>query len=159
MMALNQQTEIRHQLDKKLQPLRPASAFVPPQRGWIRAIRRSLGLSSRQLAVRLQVSPQRIVSMEEAEVREGLTLRTLHRVARALDCTLVYAFVPNESLEAMVEKRALEIARRRLSNVSHTMALEDQSIPAHASDRQLKRLAADISENELRHLWDEPAPS
>lgn len=132
---------------------------MPPPRGWIRAIRRSLGLSSRQLAVRLQLSPQRITSMEEAEAREGLTLRTLHRVARALDCTLVYALVPNESLEAMVEKRALEIARRRLSNVLHTMALENQSVPVQKSDRQLKRLAADIAENELRHLWDEPAPS
>lgn len=43
-----------------------------------------------------------------------------------MDCTLVYALVPNSSLEAVVEARARKIATRELKLVAHTMRMEAQ---------------------------------
>ena len=51
----------------------------------------------------------------------------MRRAAEALDCTLVYALVPNEtSLENAVHARARKIALRDLGRVAHTMRLEAQ---------------------------------
>ena len=37
----------------------------------------------------------------------SITLKTFEKAARALNCTLVYALVPDESLETAVHKRAM----------------------------------------------------
>jgi predicted DNA-binding mobile mystery protein A len=154
-MSFDLKTEARQQLDKKLRRLQPASRWVSPPRGWIRAIRRSLGLSARQLAERLGVKPPRVLAIENAEVRGGLTLRTLAKVAQSLDCTLVYALVPNDSLEKSVQNRARRIARRRLATVDHTMSLEAQATSSTAQKRELDRLTEQIIRQELRHIWEE----
>lgn len=88
--------------------------------------------------------------MEKAEVSGGISLDTLRRVAKAMDCTLVYALVPNTSLETTVATRAEALARAALTGVSHTMALEDQQV---ASD--LQQQIADYIEDHIseRDLW------
>lgn len=70
-----------------------------PSNGWIRTVRESLGLSTTQTAKRLGVSQPRIIALERGEIKGSLTLQTLKKVARALDCTLVYALVPNQRFE------------------------------------------------------------
>lgn len=67
-----------------------------PASGWIRTIRESLGLSTTQTAERLGVSQPRIIALERGELKGSLTLQTIRKVATALDCTLVYALVPNQ---------------------------------------------------------------
>lgn len=69
------------------------------------------------------------VSALERNERDGAArLDTLRRAAAAMDCTLVYAFVPNSSLEDTRRQRAEQLARRQLSHVATTMALEDQAV-------------------------------
>jgi hypothetical protein len=46
-------------------------------------------------------------------VKGSIQLATLRRVAAALDCTLVYAFVPKKSLEETVRSRARNFIRGR----------------------------------------------
>ncbi|HEY1132044.1 MAG TPA: mobile mystery protein A [Roseateles sp.] len=118
----------RKRLDTKLAPFRALTTIDMPRTGWLRAIRQALGMSSRQLAERLGLASQSVDDMEKTEATGTIRLDTLRRAAAALDCTLVYALVPNQSLQAMVERRARALATAALDRVDQTMALEDQRV-------------------------------
>src|SRR4051794_24673568 len=96
----------RKHLDRRLAGLQPATEFARPPRGWIRAVREAVGMTAKQLAHKLGVSQPRVIAMENAEQRGAITLNSLNRVAEAFDCTLVYALVPNRTLDAFVRERA-----------------------------------------------------
>jgi predicted DNA-binding mobile mystery protein A len=138
----------RESLDDRLVPLRSADRHNPPARGWIRAIRDALGMSGDHLGKLLGVRRQSLADIELSEAKGTITLDTLRRAAAALDCTLVYALVPNTSLQATVETRARALAHTTLAATAHTMALEDQAVATtpkdiesyihdHISERQL----------------------
>src|SRR5580704_1116136 len=116
--------QCRSHLDKRFRELGPAALYITPVRGWIAAIRGALGMSTAQLAKRLGIKQPSVVAMEQSEVKGAIELATLRRVAEALDCTLIYALVPNRPLEATVRERARIFARRRLAPVEHAMMLE-----------------------------------
>lgn len=134
--------------------LKPSiSRFAPPPKGWLRAIRDALGMSGAQLGAKLGVSRQNIEQTEKSEVSGTIQLATLRKYAEALDATLVYALVPNSSLDAMVKQRAREIAIKALMRVSHTMRLEDQE----TNQSDLEARIDDYIRHELsdRDLWSE----
>jgi predicted DNA-binding mobile mystery protein A len=145
---------IRH-LDQRFRSLRSLSESPRPPKGWVRAVRDALGMTSAQLGRRLKVSQPRIVEIEQAEVSGSLTLHSLQRAAEALGCRLVYALVPEKPLADVIRKRAEEIADRRSSAVEHTMRLEDQAVSDKKAARDLRERM--IEELMLRpaRLWDE----
>jgi len=77
----------RKHLDKRLAQWQPISELACPPRGWIRAIRETIGMTAAQLADRLNVSQPRVFALEKSEVSGALTLETISRVAHALNCT------------------------------------------------------------------------
>lgn len=141
----------RQRLDARLEPLKPVDRYAVPPKGWVRAIRDALGMTGVQLAKRLSVSPQSAEALERSEATGSIKLDTLRRAAEALDCTLVYALVPNTSLEGAVHTRARKIAMRDLGRVAHTMKLEAQQ----TGDADLEARIEDyIRDNvTLRDLW------
>ena len=154
MRALDRATA-RKNLDKRLYPLMNRDAFPRPPRGWIRAIRESLGMTTAQLASRLRIAQPSAVGLEKAEADNAITLQSLERAARALDCTLVYALVPREPLDILVEERAREIARERLRTISHSMTLEDQRVEGEDEQAQLERLVQKLIDGPGSALWDQ----
>ena len=142
----------RRQLDQRFKGFPPVAVLTPPARGWIKALRTALGMSYRQLAERLGQHPATITGLERSEARGTIQLSTLRRLGEAMNCTLVYALVPNDALEAIVQRRARQVARKRLNAVSHTMRLEQQGVSADALESQLDIFAGDISP---RQLWDD----
>ena len=95
--------------------MKPEDRFDPPPKGWVRAIREALGMTGVQFARRLRVTPQSAEALEKSEANGTIQLKTLRRAAEALDCRLVYALVPNSSLEDNVAARAREWFRERLA--------------------------------------------
>lgn len=146
---------IRKQLDARFEKTNDVSPFPRPHTGWIRAIRSSLGMTAAQLAKRLGVSQPRVTVLEKDEVKRKLTLQTLEKTAVALNCTLVYALVPNSSLEKMVQERAEKIAESRLKTVGHSMNLEGQSVSADDENVHRRELIEKIILRESRHLWEQ----
>jgi predicted DNA-binding mobile mystery protein A len=142
----------RAALDGRFDELRPVVRFSPPHRGWIKAVRQALGMSTAQLARRLGVKQPSVIDLEESEARGTIQLATLRRAAEALDCTLVYALVPNQPLDSMVREQARLVARRRISAVEQTMRLEDQAARKKDVEARLDALAEDV---DPRSLWDE----
>jgi predicted DNA-binding mobile mystery protein A len=104
----------------------------------VRAIRDALGMSAADLGRLLGVSGPAVTSLERSEQDGTARLDTLGRAAAAMDCTLVYAFIPNQGLEQTVRKRAELVARRQLAAVRTTMALEDQAVDAGTSLLQIQ---------------------
>lgn len=141
----------RAHLDERLKEFRPASRFTPPVKGWIRAIREALGMTAEQLANRLGVKQPTLHELEQSEMKGSIELATLRRVAAALDCTLVYALVPRQTLEEMVRTRARSFSRRRLAPVEHSMLLEDQQVPGMAEE---ERVDAVLRETRPSKLWE-----
>jgi len=111
-------------------------------------------MTSAQLAKRVRVSQPGIIQMERAEQRGAITLETLERAARALDCTLVYALVPNTSLQDIVTKRAEKVAKERLATVNHTMRLEKQGVSKAALKDQYDRILDTLLRDSARKLWE-----
>jgi len=129
--------------------------LVAPPKGWIKALRESLGMTARQLAARMGVAPSRIPAIEKAEVTGATTLRTLRQAAAAMNCAFVYAFVPIEPLEEMLRDRAMQKARKDVSRVDHTMRLENQALLKSDLDAERQRTIDLILSGSLRGLWDE----
>ena len=84
-----------NQLDRRLEPYRAAQKVSRPAKGWLRAIRQALGVSSGELARKLGTSRQLPLQLEKAEAEDRITLKSLRAMANALDCELVYALVPH----------------------------------------------------------------
>jgi predicted DNA-binding mobile mystery protein A len=143
----------RSGLDRRLKNFTPVSRFALPVRGWTRAIRAALGMSSAQLAKRLGIAQPSVIALEQSEVKGTIQLATLRRVAAALDCTLVYSLVPNQPLEAMVRDRARLFARRRIEPIAHSMVLERQAVTPRPKESKA-RLDEIIRRTNPRLFWD-----
>ncbi|QCI63947.1 mobile mystery protein A [Phreatobacter stygius] len=144
----------RNRLDERLLPLKPTDRFKAPPKGWIRAVRDALGMTGVQFAKRLGVSPQSVDALEKSEATGSIKLESLRRAAEALDCTLVYALVPNNSLEGTVRDRARRIALRDLGRVAHTMKLEAQGTGDADLEARIGAYIRDALKD--RDLWDQP---
>ena len=143
------------QLDKRLSNLRPLVRTVRPSRGWIRAIRGALGMTTGQLARRLGVQQPRIIELEKGEVSGSITMQSLERAAEAMGCRVVYALVPLKPLEATIEERASLLAERQLASVEQTMTLEAQKVESKARRKEThQRLVKELLRRPAR-LWDE----
>ena len=145
---------IRH-LDGRFNALRPLLSSARPSRGWVRAVRNALGMTTKQLAQRIGVSQSRIPELEQAEVNGNITLKSLERAAEALGCRVVYALVPERPLADAVRALAEHAADRQLAAVGHSMKLEDQAVQDEDVRReQRNRLIEQLMQRPAR-LWDE----
>jgi predicted DNA-binding mobile mystery protein A len=145
---------IRH-LDKRFTGLRRLAQSPRPPKGWLRAIRDALGMTTAQFARRLGVSQPRIIELEQSEVSGTVTLNTLQRAAEALGCRLVYALIPEKPLAETVRERTELIAERQLKAVEQTMRLEDQSVKGATAAKDLRRQFVEELLRRPARLWDE----
>ncbi|MEQ8955891.1 MAG: mobile mystery protein A [Gammaproteobacteria bacterium] len=143
------------QLDGRLDALRHSDSLQRPPRGWIRAIRQALGMTTAQLAERTGVSQPRIVEMERAEKTGAITLDTLERVARAMHCRLEYVFLPEQPLQELVEERAQKLANKRIATIGHHMALEAQAVTTKDEAAHIETLTQEIAEHAGSDIWKE----
>ncbi|OQY45115.1 MAG: mobile mystery protein A [Candidatus Parabeggiatoa sp. nov. 2] len=143
-----------NQLDENLSQLKPLLNTQRPPNGWIRAIRETLGMTARQLAARLGVSPPRITRLEADEMEGKLTLNTVKRTAEALDCVFVYGFVPKTSLKNIVKTQALKVAASQIGYVSHTMQLENQKPSDELLKQEIEIVVEEILKEWPRTLWN-----
>jgi predicted DNA-binding mobile mystery protein A len=141
----------RAHLDQRLSDFGPLTRYKPPVKGWIKAVREALGMTTEQLAQRLKVKQPSVVQLEQSESKGSIELATLRRVAEALDCTLVYALIPKKPLEQTVRARARAFISRRHAPVEHSMLLEDQAVPDKTGDAYLDEV---IRETSPSRFWE-----
>ena len=97
------------------------------------------------------VSQPRASQLERAEREGTIQLMQLDRAAHALQSRLVYALVPIEPLEEIVQLQARVKARKELaenSRLAHFLLGESDPLTAEANEAQITVLA--------HHLIDRP---
>ncbi|MBF0313520.1 MAG: mobile mystery protein A [Oligoflexia bacterium] len=141
----------RSQVSRKLEELREFSKTTQGVRSWIKYIRVALGMSTTQLADRLDLSQSNVSESERHETEGTLTINKLRRMADAMDCDLVYAFIPREKLEVIIYKQAKSKVLKSMKQAETQMALENQSVSIKASER-----LPDLVEEKMysKYLWD-----
>ncbi|MDB5672776.1 MAG: mobile mystery protein [Alphaproteobacteria bacterium] len=152
-MSAKQAALARKNLDKRLDTLR-SQGIVTPARGWTKAIRESLGMTTRQLAARMGVAPSRVTTIEKAETIGAVTIKTLRETAEALNCELVYAFVPTKPLNEILQAQAERQARNQLAHINHTMRLENQGLTQQDLEMETRRIIDDYLTKATRRLWN-----
>ena len=154
-MNTQKQWLLVEQTDRKLELLKPVAKLTTPERGWLFTVRNALKMSLRQMGMRLNVSAQSIKEMETREMNGSITLKSLREAAAAMNMKLVYGLVPvDESIESMIEKRAMEKAREIVLRTSGNMRLEDQEVSKERLDKAIKMKAAEFKIKIPRSLWD-----
>jgi len=143
------------QVDDSLKQFKSLATVDRPAKGWIKAIRVAIGMTGPQLAVRLGISAPGVFAMETSEANNKITLNALNRAAEALDCKVVYALVPNSSLNKFVDAQAHRKTEALVKPVAHTMKLEKQLPKRNALERETNRIARELAENLSSTLWDE----
>jgi predicted DNA-binding mobile mystery protein A len=113
-------------------------------------------MTQADLAARLAVSASAVAQLEDGELAGRITLSKLTEIADALDCQLVYALVPNSSLEETVTRQARKVARKRLRYVATTMALEDQAVSTRREAEEVEQTAREIVAE--GSMWREGMP-
>ena len=152
MPEAKQTTLARLRLDERLEPFRNDDlARRIPKAGWVRSIRSALGMTRGQLAARLGVTAATVADIERSEANGRVQLNTLRRVAAALDCEVVYALVPAQSLVERVESRRDQLAEAAYRRTAHSMALENQLEDDEAGKAVKIRAIRDAIP--LRDLW------
>lgn len=151
----NQGILLIEQLDQKLLPFLEADKIKMPSGGWINSIRNTLNMTLEQFGSKMGITRQGARRIENSEAAGAISIKLLKEAGKALDMKLVYGFVPvHGSLEALIDQKAMELARRIVMRTNQTMMLEDQSTGKDHIDRAILELAVEIKLNMNRSLWD-----
>ena len=143
------------QLTNKMQAFESVQKMVAPPTGWVRAIRSALGMSLQQLSKRLSITKQSVQEIEQREKDGSITIKSLREVAKALDMQLVYGFVPNDgSLEALIDRKAKELATKIVMRTNNTMKLEDQENSQQRIEKAIEERAIILKYEMPKILWD-----
>jgi predicted DNA-binding mobile mystery protein A len=143
------------QLNSKMLGFASLKKVAMPPTGWIKAIRTAIGMSMQQLGNKLNVSKQAVMDIEKREKEGSITIKSLREIARAMDMQLVYGFVPNDgSLDALIEKRATELATQIVIRTANTMKLEGQANSKKRIETAIRERARAIKNEMPKILWD-----
>lgn len=143
------------QLNNKLLSFVSIQKTAVPPTGWLKAIRLALGMSSQQLGKKLSMTRQGVQDIENREKDGSVTIKSLREAANALDMELVYGFVPNDgSLEALIDRKAQELAAQIVMRTSNTMKLEDQENSDERIKKAIEERATEIKNQMSKTLWD-----
>jgi predicted DNA-binding mobile mystery protein A len=96
--------------------------------GWIRTIRIALRMTQAEFAAILQINQRSPHVLDISEVQKKIRLKSLKKVADALNCDLVYALVPRDTLHSHYRNRARKIMTARIRSIENTMELENQAM-------------------------------
>ena len=143
------------QLNGKMLAFASLQKVTPPPTGWIKAIRNAIGMSMLQLGNRLSITKQSVQDMESRERDGSISIKALREAARALDMQLIYGFVPNDgSLEALIDRKAKELATQIVQRTSNSMKLEDQENSKQRIEKAIEERATIIKNEMPKTLWD-----
>ncbi|MDT8399828.1 MAG: mobile mystery protein A [Pseudomonadales bacterium] len=129
--------------------------LVVPDEGWIRTLRKALGMSGAQLARRLGVSRSQVAQSEKNELSGAITLKTLRNMAQAMGGRVVHTIVLPASASELVHQRAREKARQILQQANTHMALESQVLDKDNQAFELRRLEQELLEQMPADFWDD----
>ena len=119
----------------------------------LRNIRETLGMTQAQLAKKLGVKQPVISRIEENATSSSL--KTLERLATALECEFKGAVVSKIPLEDIIKRQAEKAAKRLLKRTYANMAMEKQAPNDADYNYQFKKLVDELIADPGPELWEE----
>jgi predicted DNA-binding mobile mystery protein A len=106
-MRAKERGKLQRKLDEEMRPFRRAGLDLSPTNGLLRAVRTALKIPIEDIAERMGVTRSVVFDLEGRELTNGATLRSMSRMAEAMDCKMVYGIVPKWglTLERLAEER------------------------------------------------------
>ncbi len=131
------------QIQQRLNKLRPLQRNSEIRGGWIRYIRHAMRMTLGNLAKAAKISPATIQQIEKRETTGKVTIETMQKIARAMECDFVYALVPKEDLQKLLTKKAHLKAAKIIKEADLHMTLEDQKVTESVKAR-IERVAEEL---------------
>jgi len=125
-----------------------------PAEGWIRTVRKAIGMTGEQLADRLGVTKARIYRLERGEPNGSVTLKSMQNTAAAMNCRFIYAVIPEQEVDHLIRAQAKRLAEARVKAASTQMALELQALSRAELKAEVERIAKQIEDELPADLWD-----
>lgn len=122
----------------------------------IRALRQVLGMTQMQLASRLGVRQGDIAKIEKNDAKD-VRLSTLRKIAEGLGCELLTVLVPKEDIKQVIEKKALEAAKKLVAANTANMAMELQKPDAQMIKEEIQTVQEEMIRKRRSRLWDSDA--
>ncbi len=126
-----------------------------PQEGWIRTVRKALGMSGSQLARRLGRTRAAVSNIERAELSGSVSIKNMQQMAEVMNCRFVYAIIPEVSIEDLIQKRAKEKAMTIVAETNSHMALESQTLDKEAIEFEVNRIQNTFINDFSVDLWND----
>jgi predicted DNA-binding mobile mystery protein A len=147
---------VKSQYQKRADMAAEASRDITiPREGWIRTVRKALGMSGAQLGRRIGISRAAISNTEKAELAGGVTLKNMQQLAEAMGCRFVYAIIPEGKVEDIIEKQARQKAMTIVNKTNKNMALEAQGLSNEQVEYELERLKQEFIKELPSDLWND----
>jgi predicted DNA-binding mobile mystery protein A len=147
---------VKSQYQKRVDKAAEASRDITiPKEGWIRTVRKALGMSGAQLGRRIGKSRAAISNTEKAELTGGVTIKNLQQLAEAMGCRFVYAIIPEGKVEDIIEKQARQKAMALVNKTNKNMALEAQGLSNEQVEYELERLKQQFLKELPSDLWND----
>lgn len=131
------------------------SGLEVPSEGWLATARKALGMSVVQLAQRREVTRAQISKLERTEGQGSVTLGTMQKMAEAMDCRFVYAVVPRDDVETLIDEQAHKKALKLVSKAGQHMALEAQSLSNEQMRFEVERLTQELKDKPPTDFWED----
>lgn len=123
------------QVNRRLRAIRKIIPYTQVRPGWIRYIRSSLNMTLKQLAEKTGLSLPSIAQAERSETAGRASIATLKKMANAMECEFIYAFVPKTDIDELMKQAARAKAKRTLTSADIHMTLEDQRVEQSMQER------------------------
>lgn len=130
-----------------------------PKSGWLTSLRQQLKMSGQDLASRLGLSRNAVYQAERNERNGTITLQQLEKVAQGMGGRLVYAVIPEPSVEGIVERRAYEKAKAIVNQSRVHMVMEGQGVSDAVCQAQIDSLARTLMYQRPKDFWRDDAPA
>ena len=146
-----EQKLIRRQVSRNLEALKQELEVVRGIKSWSEYMRLALGMTVSQLAKRLGLKQPAVSGLEKREIEGRLSINNLKKIANAMDCDLVYAFIPRQPVEKIVYDQAKMKVTQSMERAETHMELEDQKVLLDKNERM-----EDLIEEKIysKYLWD-----
>jgi predicted DNA-binding mobile mystery protein A len=132
-----------------------AGHTTPPE-GWLRTVRKALGMSGAELARKMGVTRARVTQAEHAELSGGVTLKSMQATAEAMGCRFVYVIIPSSGrIEDVITAQARKRAMAIVGTASKHMALENQKLPDDKIAEEVERLTREIAQEMPPDFWSD----
>jgi len=139
--------------DKKFNLLKDSFSSIGSVESWIEFTRNALGMTVSQLAKRLGLAQSVVTNAKNREIKGSITLGKLSEIADAMNCDLVYGFVPRESIEQIINRQSKLKAISIIEETNLHMELEEQNPDENENDRREQDIIDEIKYSKF--LWDE----